>query len=153
MARGKAGKECYPSQENCPKQPDFPPIQLQDFFHSFHKNMCICVLYFQLHHYSRLVPKSGVWENTELNIQIDFSSSTSNRTFVFWNGTTIHCDVGQPPRSARLLIYSVERVEGVCTMGEYLYAFSCKKLTKNELTVVDEDSGNKYVFYRISEKE
>ena len=117
--------------------------------------LCVymCVLYFQLHHYSRLVPKSGVWENTELNIQIDFSSSTSNRTFVFWNGTTIHCDVGQPPRSARLLIYSVERVEGVCTMGEYLYAFSCKKLTKNELTVVDEDSGNKYVFYRISEKE
>ena len=110
----------------------------------------VYVLYSQLHDHSHLVPTSGVWENTELNIQIDFSSSTSNRTIVLWNGKTIHCDIGRPPRSARLFIYSVERVEGVCTMGEYLYVFSCKKLTNNELTVVDEDNGNKYVFQRIS---
>ena len=96
-------------------------------------------------------PKAGVWQNDELHMTMEFGPN-GNSAVITENGNTVFCDLARKPNSSAYTVYEAEELDnGHILVGNRLFAFTCKKATEDKLIMKDEESGKKYVFYRILE--
>ena len=107
---------------------------------------------FQVYRYlNPLEPKAGVWQNDELHMTMEFGPN-GNHAVITENGNTVFCDLARTPNSSAYTVYEAEELDhGHILVGNRLFAFTCKKATADKLIMKDEESGKKYVFYRVLE--
>ena len=96
-------------------------------------------------------PEAGVWQNDELHMTMEFGPN-GNSAVITENGNTVFCDLARTPNSSAYTVYEAEELDnGHILVGNRLFAFTCKKATADKLIMKDEESGKKYVFYRVLE--
>lgn len=95
------------------------------------------------------VPQSGTWQNTELGITLFFDNHHSGNARMTIGENEIVCGVGNEYYSRTLIVFSEQKIDGICQLGEELFCGDCYNLTDNTVTVIENKTGKEYVFERV----
>ena len=99
---------------------------------------------------SKDVPQSGIWQNAELGITLFFDNPHSGNARMTICGNEIVCGVGNERFSRTIIVFSEEKVDGVCRLGEELFCGDCYYLTDSTVTIIEKGTGKEYVFERVN---